>query len=313
MTTNHVDSPPTTALTDQLAQAVFESLTAQIAVLDAQGSIVAVNPAWIRFAQENGSPLCAAESVGMNYLAACQCGGDAPPDGQDGAEQAAAGIQGVLAGVIDQFTLEYPCHSPTEQRWFLLYVSPLHTGKGAVVAHINITQRKHSELRITQLAHYDTLTGLPNRVLFTHTLDEALRQARDRVHALAVLFLDLDGFKKVNDTLGHDAGDRLLTVVAERLRAAVRADDTVARLAGDEFTVILPVITAPEQAASVARKLLQGVAAPIALDEQVVQVSASIGISLYPAGGETAHSLLKSADAAMYRAKRQGKNAYRFG
>ena len=301
--------PPVLA-PDQLARAVFDSLTAHIAVLDGAGTILAVNPAWIRFALENGGQDCASSAVGWNYLQTCRCGEDARPDGRDGADQALSGIQGVLSGALGQFALEYPCHSPTEERWFLLYVSPLSAMSGATVAHINITERKRAELQIARLAHYDRLTGLPNRALFEARLDEALAGVARGGAPLALLFLDLDGFKAVNDTHGHSIGDLLLQRVAERLARSVRAGDTAARLAGDEFTVLLPGIGNPGNAAAVARKIVAALEEPFSLDGRRVALSASVGIALSPDHGLQASHLLEQADAAMYAAKRQGKGRY---
>lgn len=163
-----------------------------------------------------------------------------------------------------------------------------------------------------QMAHHDTLTRLPNRALFQDRLGMALEQARRNNKALAVLFLDLDRFKTVNDTLGHAVGDLLLECVAKRLKAAVRASDTVARVGGDEFTLLLPDITALERVFVVGDKILSAVRAPYLIGPHQVHTSASIGASLYPGDGEDAETLLKNADAALNRAKQQGRNVLEF-
>jgi diguanylate cyclase (GGDEF)-like protein len=163
-----------------------------------------------------------------------------------------------------------------------------------------------------QMAHHDNLTRLPNRALFRDRLGMALEQARRNNKALAVLFLDLDRFKTINDTLGHPVGDLLLECVAKRLKAAVRASDTVARVGGDEFTLLLPDITALERVFVVGDKILSAVRAPYLIGPHQVHTSASIGASLYPGDGEDADTLLKNADAALNRAKQQGRNVLEF-
>jgi diguanylate cyclase (GGDEF)-like protein len=170
-------------------------------------------------------------------------------------------------------------------------------------------RRKEEEIR--GLAYYDALTGLPNRLLFFDRLEVALTQARRDRLGLAVLFLDLDHFKGVNDRFGHAAGDQLLKEVAARLRRGIRAGDTVARLAGDEFTLLLPGIDSPETAGRVAAKLLERVRPPVRLGEQEVRVTASAGISLFPAHADGAEALVKRADAAMYAAKQAGRDTHR--
>jgi len=183
-----------------------------------------------------------------------------------------------------------------------------------VAAHLTgiAIERRQAETRLRILAHYDALTRLPNRDLFRDRLHQAMAHAERNKHLVAVMFLDLDRFKMVNDTLGHDAGDILLREVSARLQKCVRQDDTVARLGGDEFTVILEQITKPEDAAIVAGKIVDGVAPPILLGSQEAFVTPSIGITIYPLDSDNAETLLKNADTAMYRAKEEGGNGYRF-
>ncbi|WP_017717084.1 CHASE2 domain-containing protein [Kamptonema formosum] len=171
---------------------------------------------------------------------------------------------------------------------------------------------KVSEDRLRHLAYHDPLTGLPNRKLFCERLSQALEWARSNSRLVALLFLDLDGFKGVNDTLGHEMGDSLLKAVAGRLTGCLRASDTVSRLGGDEFTVILPAIPGMPDAAKVADKILDTLSQKYLIDGHAVSVSCSIGIALYPLHGEDADTLINAADAAMYRAKQQGKNQYEF-
>lgn len=174
-------------------------------------------------------------------------------------------------------------------------------------------QRESQEMRKEKmLAYHDMLTGLPNRQLFYDRLNVALAQAYRNLTQIALMFLDLDGFKAVNDTLGHDVGDILLKEVSERLKQCVRETDTVARLGGDEFTVILTDINSSDNAADVAEKILKIVREPFHISGHEVNIGVSIGISLYPSDGSTTTELVKTADVAMYRAKESGKNCYFF-
>jgi diguanylate cyclase (GGDEF)-like protein/PAS domain S-box-containing protein len=183
---------------------------------------------------------------------------------------------------------------------------------GVIVSCHDVTERKRQEETIYRQANYDTLTGLPNRLMFADRLGTALLRGRRERHKVGLLFIDLDGFKKVNDTLGHNAGDDLLTEVARRLQACVRQDDTIARLGGDEFTVILPNIREPHDTEIVAKKVIERVREPIYLGDNEVYVSASIGITLYPDDAEDEETLIKHADTAMYEAKAAGRRTYKF-
>jgi diguanylate cyclase (GGDEF)-like protein/PAS domain S-box-containing protein len=176
----------------------------------------------------------------------------------------------------------------------------------------NALRRKLAERRLHRLAHYDALTDLPNRVLFVDRLERALAEAARHGGTLGLIFVDLDRFKHVNDSLGHHIGDHLLRGLAERLRAAVRDEDTVARLAGDEFGVLVPNLARAEDLARVARKLLETLDAPVDLDGHPVRSSASLGLALYPNDGGSAEDLLRNADSAMYRAKSQGGGTFCF-
>jgi diguanylate cyclase (GGDEF)-like protein/PAS domain S-box-containing protein len=195
-------------------------------------------------------------------------------------------------------------------------ISVVRDEQGKVTHHVallsDITELKQAQERLAHLAHHDPLTGLPNRLLFNASLQQALERARRHRQRLALLFLDLDRFKLVNDSLGHAAGDQLLKSVAERLRKNVRAEDVVARLGGDEFTVILETIDNPDDTAQLARTFIDIIAEPLEIEDQSVQTSTSVGIAFYPDDAETAEDLIKAADAAMYRAKASGRNTYRF-
>jgi len=197
-----------------------------------------------------------------------------------------------------------------------LTVSAVRNERGRTTHYVgvfsDITAVKQNELRLEYMAHYDPLTELPNRVLFRDRCERALTQARLMQRKVGLLFFDLDGFKHINDTLGHRAGDKLLRQIALRLKDALRIEDTVARLGGDEFIIVLPELTEADEAARVADKLLAVVAEPYLIDERELFVTASIGISLFPDDDETVDKLLQNADLAMYTAKGQGKNARAF-
>ncbi|KAA3654301.1 MAG: EAL domain-containing protein [Proteobacteria bacterium] len=176
----------------------------------------------------------------------------------------------------------------------------------------DVTLARESEAHIQYLAHYDALTRLPNRSLWMRDTSHALSSAERHGDQLAVLFLDLDQFKTVNDSLGHPVGDQLLSAVAERLQECLREEDLLARLGGDEFVVLVPRLAQPEDAAAVARQITTALVAPFAIDGHELVVSASIGIALYPQDGTDVDTLLKQADLAMYGAKDAGRNTYRF-
>ena len=176
----------------------------------------------------------------------------------------------------------------------------------------DITAIKESQAKVEYLAHHDPLTDLPNRVLFNARLEHALNRSQRDKKRIGVLFLDLDRFKHINDSLGHPAGDRLLQLAAERLKAQVREEDTGARLGGDEFTIILEQLSSPKEAGIVASKILKSFHEPFELEDHTLHITASIGISLYPEDGTDVTTLIRNADAAMYRAKESGRNNYQF-
>jgi len=176
----------------------------------------------------------------------------------------------------------------------------------------DITERKRAEEKIAHLAHYDYLTDLPNRALFLDGLEHAIAFAKRNEFKLAVLFLDLDGFKKVNDTFGHEVGDLLLQGVSARLKKTMRASDTVARVGGDEFVFVLNEIGTEENAASTAKKIISALAEPFELKGESCSIGGSIGISIYPDASLDPVTLVKQADDAMYLSKQSGKNTCRF-
>lgn len=176
----------------------------------------------------------------------------------------------------------------------------------------DVSERKSQEEQIKYLATHDGLTELPNRLMFNQLLSHAVQGAKRYRKQFAVMFIDLDGFKVVNDTLGHDAGDRLLREIAVRFKHTLRAVDVAARLGGDEFVVMMEDIAAPEQAAVLAQRILEATGKPFGLASGECRVTASIGICVYPENGDDEQTLMKNADAAMYRAKEEGKNNFQF-
>lgn len=189
-------------------------------------------------------------------------------------------------------------------------IQQIHLGTYGVAR--DISERKRAEEIISFQAYHDQLTRLPNRILFKDRLELAIAQAQRRSGSLAVMFVDIDRFKLVNDSYGHSEGDLLLQGVATRLKDALRRGDTLARLGGDEFTVLLPDINQPEDAEIIARKILEALREPFPLTHGDFRISASIGISLFPRDGSTAEALTQHSDVAMYQVKRSGRNGFRF-
>jgi diguanylate cyclase (GGDEF)-like protein/PAS domain S-box-containing protein len=196
--------------------------------------------------------------------------------------------------------------------WVLEKVtSAEYKGKQATVgSFMDITERKHLEQKLADMATHDPLTGLPNRLLLSDRLSVGLAQAKRNDTRLAVMMLDLDRFKDVNDTFGHIVGDELLRAAGERLMGIVRKSDTVARMGGDEFVVLLLQIVKTEDAVKVAQKILSAFRKPFALNPYRIRTTTSIGIAIYPEDGEDVETLFKSADTAMYWAKEQGRDSY---
>jgi diguanylate cyclase (GGDEF)-like protein/PAS domain S-box-containing protein len=423
---------------DEFKTVVIDAMASQIAVLDRDGVIVTVNEAWRCFARDNavshGMPARNTE-VGTNYLAICQ---GSVGESTAGATEAAAGIQGVLDGRWPNFRIEYPCHSPTEQRWFVMNVTPLVAERrGVVISHTNITDHKRAEdelriaavafltqngmvitdpkgvilrvnpaftrltgyseaeaigqtpallysgrhgplfyqrmwqtiteeglwqgeiwnkrkngqiyaemLNITaivtpdrgithfvanfsditadkeaeaeihRLAYYDALTSLPNRRLLQDRLRQAVAATARSGLSGAIFFIDLDNFKALNDTRGHDVGDLLLVEVAQRMRSVVREGDTVARLGGDEFVVLMEDLGADAHevaalAGHLGEKLQAVICQPCLLKGDEYLCRLSIGVGLFSAG-DTVEDLFKHADLALYQAKNAGRNLLRF-
>jgi diguanylate cyclase (GGDEF)-like protein/PAS domain S-box-containing protein len=203
---------------------------------------------------------------------------------------------------------EYVLPSDKDARCYEARIVDIGEGESLYIAR-DITERKKAEKRIAFLAYHDSLTGLPNRVTLNERLSRDLARARRKEETIGVVMIDLDRFKEVNDTLGHNAGDRLLQEVAERLSSCIRETDTVARMSGDEFCVILPDQADEHTVTTAARRIHRAFASPFLLDGQEMNITASLGLSMFPSNGDTVETLVKNADIAMFRAKAQGKDA----
>lgn len=294
----------------------LDALSSHIAILNEQGVIIFVNRSWRLLWEENGLP-GPAHGVGSSYfapLAAPSAEGE-----QNEIDAILEGIRKVLKGESQSFESEYACHSTMEKRWFLLKVVPFRgiDGRYAIVNHENISEIKQAMEKIRNLAYYDPLTNLPNRRLLMDRLEHQLLVQRRKGLYGAVLFMDLDHFKTLNDSLGHHIGDLLLEQTARRLQTCLRKEDTPARLGGDEFVVLLAgehtgADQAAEYALSVAERIKSQLSEPFRLLEHTHHISTSIGITLFPNNGAGVDDLLKQADAAMYTAKTEGRNGVRF-
>ena len=230
--------------------------------------------------------------------------------------------QGTQADDIRIMDMDRPIIGLVESRkmengqtnWTLATKLPLHDKSGAVIGLVGITREineiRQTEVALQHLATHDTLTDLPNRFLMVDRLHQLLARAKRSSTAFAVLFMDIDRFKEVNDTYGHEFGDLLLRAVAQRLTKSVRQSDTVARIGGDEFVIILETVHQIRETEAVAKNVRRALARPINVQEHAMNVTVSIGISFYPENGEDADTLLRAADYAMYLAKKEGGNRH---
>ncbi|MBU0500041.1 MAG: EAL domain-containing protein [Gammaproteobacteria bacterium] len=286
----------------RLAADVFEHTADGILITDASGHIVAVNPAFTRITGYE-----AEEALGRtpSLLKSDRHGPDFYRELWDTLVE-----QGQWSGEVWNRRKDGALYPQLQN------ISSIRDEQGRPTHYVSvftdISDIMQSQQQLQFLAHHDPLTGLPNRLLLTSRLSHAISRCRRDECELALLFIDLDRFKNVNDALGHPAGDRLLQQVAERFREAVREGDTVARLGGDEFIVLLEDIGNERDGAKVSRKLLQALAPPFLIEGRDVHIQASIGISVHPGDGEDVDTLLRNADATMYRAKEEGRNGYCF-
>ena len=285
---------------EAFVRAIFDSVETHLAVLDRAGVIVDANQHWLEEVRSGEADMKDA-TIGDDYLThlrackAAEC------------REAAAGIAAVLDGSRAGFSLEFPLERDSERRWYQLSVEPMRSPEGGVVCgHRDVTARKRIEEVLEHQALHDVVTDLPNRTLLRDRLRQAILGARRRNTRVALLFIDLDRFKDLNDTFGHPAGDIVLREVGERFVNAVRASDTVARLGGDEFAVLIPLAADMDEAVMVGRRVLASLQEPFVVEGESAFIEASIGIVLCPEHGEDVQTLMRRADVAMYAAKRAG-------
>lgn len=285
-----------------LAAKVFSNVSEGIVIADGELKILRVNQAFCDM-----TAYSAEQVIGQN-LCEFMMRGDAP-------EFISECVEGLVTHGAWQGEVLFRNRAgnffPTSQN-----ISAVHDSDGKMVQSIclfsDISSKKMAEQRLQQLAHYDVLTGLRNRVSFNETLEHAVNLAKAQNQHLALLFMDLDHFKNINDSLGHPAGDALLKEVARRLSQTVHEADTVARLGGDEFVVLLEDLRQPELAANVANKLIKALAPAFLIEGRKLNITTSVGISLLQEGCNDPTSLIKNADSAMYHAKEAGRNNYQF-
>ena len=285
---------------EAFVRAIFDSVDTHLAVLDRAGVIVDANERWLENVRSGEADMKDA-TIGDDYVAFLR------RSDTDESREAANGIEAVLEHRRPTFSFEFPLERSDGRRWYQLSVQPLRAADGGVVVgHRDMTERRRVEEAMEHQALHDIVTDLPNRTLLRDRLRQAILAARRRNTQVALLFIDLDRFKELNDTFGHQAGDTLLREVGERFVNAVRASDTVARLGGDEFAVLIPLAADRAEAVMVARRMLASLAEPFIVEGESAFIEASIGIVVCPEHGEDVQTLMRRADVAMYAAKRAG-------
>lgn len=290
-----------------LTASVLDALTSQICVIDGLGQIIAVNRSWQRFGAENDAQPGHSD-VGTDYVEVCR---GARGLGADEAADFANGIQAVLERKTALFQMEYPCHSPAKLRWFLGRVTPLDGHAGAVISHLDITDRKLLELELARLASTDPLTDLPNRRHFVNVANLEVERFRRFSVPGTVIMIDVDHFKQVNDTYGHASGDEVLRSACQSLRQSLREIDLLARLGGEEFVVLLPG-TSAEGGLVVAEKLRASLChATVASGRDEIKITASFGVTQIKSDDRSIEVVLDRANSALYDAKRSGRNCVR--
>ena len=285
---------------EAFVRAIFDSVDTHLAVLDRAGVIVDANERWLENVRSGEADMKDA-TIGDDYLAFLR------RSDTDESREAANGIEAVLEHRRPTFSFEFPLERSDGRRWYQLSVQPLRAADGGVViGHRDMTERRRVEEAMEHQALHDVVTDLPNRTLLRDRLRQAILAARRRNTQVALLFIDLDRFKELNDTFGHQAGDTVLREVGKRFMNAVRASDTVARLGGDEFGVLIPLAAGREEAVMVARRMLASLDEPFMVEGESAFIEASIGIVVCPEHGEDVQTLMRRADVAMYAAKRAG-------
>ncbi|WP_457981529.1 diguanylate cyclase [Ectopseudomonas composti] len=282
------------------AQAILDSISAAVITTDLLGHVDYLNRAAQRI---SGWTLEQARGHSIGEVMP-------PPDGHS------SRCTAKVPQILRENRPKFPIKGRRAPRAFEDSSAPIHNGdgqiSGAVVVFHDVSAAQAMADKMTHLAQHDILTHLPNRLLLDDRIAQAIHLAKRHAGSLALMFLDLDNFKQINDSLGHAVGDQLLQSISRRLLACVRGSDTVSRTGGDEFIVLLSEIQDERDAAVSARKILDALGAQHCIEQLEVQITCSIGISLFPGDGSSAGALLRHADSAMYQAKQAGRNRYRF-
>lgn len=278
---------------------ILNSFRDQICLLDQDGKIVFVNEEWIRFARQNDGDLSAC-GLGVNYIQACK-----PND------SVYQGLKAIISGEIEYFNHEYPCHSMSEKRWFIMQAARIRSNDygidGMVVRHVNITKQKLLELQLKEYADTDSLTSVYNRRYFEKKLKEEGERARKNGLVLSLLYIDTDNFKELNDTYGHAAGDEVLKELSRLILRKIRASDTFARIGGDEFAILFPETGTDDLKIIAGRIIEQMQQFKVQVGGSSIQTTISIGGSVFSEDFQM-DTMLKKADKALYMAKERGKN-----
>lgn len=284
----------------RLAASVFHSANEGIIIVDEQGHICKTNPAFSRI---TGYEASEARGLGYTFFDKGLNAADLLPTMRKALRET-----GSWVGEIE---IRRRQGATATLRMSLVGVADSHDQLTRFIGIFSdVSDLKRHEIELDYIAHHDTLTGLPNRVLLTDRLYQGIAQAQRNEQGLALLFIDIDGFKPVNDNFGHQTGDRVLVEIGQRIQRSLRTSDTVARLGGDEFVVLLPGLSSVAESEASARRLLQVIAEPLEVAGYRFSLSASIGVSVYPDDGDDADTLLRRADESMYSAKRTGRNQY---
>ena len=292
-------------------RAILDSVSENIVVIDGAGTIQYVNRSWRDYGDNNNACISGDDWQTLNYLAECD---RAAAMGDEFGAGAAEGIRSVLSGGQSEFYLEYPCHGPDEKRWFMMRVAPLQLNERGyfVIVHQNITERKLAEEKVSALARIDGLTGIANRRAFDEFLHEEVRRCMRLGKPVSMAIVDLDHFKLLNDTFGHQAGDDSLRRVASLLQETVnRPSDICARYGGEEFALIWGD-TSLEQAQQLASQFLRNLTEAKILNIHSPTgkyLTASIGLtSIVPTSDSDMEELIRQADHMLYEAKAKGRN-----
>lgn len=303
---------------DALRRTIYDSAPFAIVALDLRGVIQAMNPAAEMLLGYSADELVGRATPALYHD---------PQEIALRASQLSAELGEPVPAGVEVFIARARRGRPDEREWtcirkdgrrtpVILVMTALSNEAGEPAGYLGIsydvTERKRAEEHIRHMAHHDALTDLPNRVLLQERLSAALTRARRESDCVALMFIDLDRFKNINDSLGHHVGDGILRIVAERLRATVRASDTVARMGGDEFVVLLPKVAHVDDCQLVARKMIAALGAPMQVGPHLLRVTPSIGVATFPEAGSDPATLMRAADAAMYHAKAAGRNNVKF-